>query len=154
MAVFTVVVTVASIVFRQPIANLVGVRSTPGRLLPACPPGCVYLELSLLRGALQGVGDYKTVGLSLIGEQGARLVFGTLLALAGLDLAGAYLGSLVAYVLMAAYCAVELRRDQCVRPSGAAPARRPRRLDCGLTSATPGCRSRDWPSSSCCRTST
>ena len=70
----------------------------------------MYLELSLLRGALGGVGDDAGVGLSLIGEQGARLVAGTALAITGLNLAGAYVGSLIAYVLMAGYCALELRR--------------------------------------------
>jgi O-antigen/teichoic acid export membrane protein len=110
MAALTTVVTVLSIVFRQPIANLVGVKEHAWAAAAGLPAGCVYLELSLLRGALQGVGDYKAVGLSLIGEQGARLVAGTALALTGLNLAGAYLGSLIAYVLVAGYCAVELRR--------------------------------------------
>ncbi len=110
MALFTVAVTVLSIVFRQPIANVVGVREHAWAAAAGLPAGCIYLELSLLRGALQGVGDYKAVGLSLIGEQGARLVAGTALAVAGLNLAGAYLGSLIAYVLMAGYCARELRR--------------------------------------------
>ena len=40
----------------------------------------LWLELSILRGALQGVGDYKGVGISLIGEQAARLVTGAILA--------------------------------------------------------------------------
>jgi O-antigen/teichoic acid export membrane protein len=110
MAAFTAIVTVISIVLRQPIADLVGVKQHAWAAAAGLPAGCVYLQLSLLRGALQGVGDYKAVGLSLIGEQAARLVFGTLLAVVGLHLAGAYLGSLVAYVLMAGYCAVELRR--------------------------------------------
>jgi O-antigen/teichoic acid export membrane protein len=110
MAVLTVVVTVISIVLRQPIADLVGVKQHAWAAAAGLPAGCIYLELSLLRGALQGVGDYKSVGLSLIGEQAARLVFGTVLAVVGLNLGGAYLGSLVAYVLMAAYCGVELRR--------------------------------------------
>lgn len=118
MAVFTVAVTVLSIVFRQPIANLVGVREHAWAAAAGLPAGCVYLELSLLRGALQGVGDYKSVGLSLIGEQGARLVAGTALALTGLNLAGAYVGSLIAYALMAGYCALELRRIVLARPRG------------------------------------
>jgi O-antigen/teichoic acid export membrane protein len=110
MAVFTAVITVVSIILRQPIANLVGVKQHAWAAAAGLPAGCIYLQLSLLRGALQGVGDYKAVGLSLIGEQAARLVFGTVLAVIGLHLAGAYLGSLVAYVVMAAYCTVELRR--------------------------------------------
>lgn len=108
MAAFTVVVTIVSILLRQPIANLVGVKHFAWAAAAGIPAACVYLEVSLLRGALQGVGDYKSVGLSLIGEQGARLVFGTILAVVGLGVAGAYLGSLIAYVLMSAYCAWEL----------------------------------------------
>jgi O-antigen/teichoic acid export membrane protein len=110
MVVFTAVMTVISIVLRQPIADLVGVKQHAWAAAAGLPAGCIYLEMSLLRGALQGVGDYKAVGLSLVGEQAARLVFGTILAVVGLHLAGAYLGSLVGYALMAAYCAVELRR--------------------------------------------
>ncbi len=37
----------------------------------------------MLRGVLQGVGDYKGVGFSLIGEQAMRLVAGAILAAAG-----------------------------------------------------------------------
>ncbi len=110
MAFFTVVVTVISILLRQPIADLVGVRHDPWAAAAGLPAGCVYLEVSLLRGALQGVGQYRTVGLSLIGEQAARLVFGTVLALIGLHVAGAYLGSLASYLAMSAYCAWELLR--------------------------------------------
>jgi O-antigen/teichoic acid export membrane protein len=117
MAAFTVVLTVISIILRQPIADLVGVKQHAWAAAAGLPAGCVYLELSLLRGALQGVGDYKAVGISLIGEQAARLVFGTALAVVGLHLGGAYLGSLVAYVLMAGYCGVELRR-RVLAPAG------------------------------------
>ncbi len=120
MAAFTVLVTVVSILLRQPIANLVGVKHFSWAAAAGIPAACVYLEVSLLRGALQGVGDYKAVGLSLIGEQGARLVFGTVLAVVGLGVAGAYLGSLVAYVLMSAYCARVLVKR--VRGTTAVPA--------------------------------
>src|SRR5437763_2704653 len=135
MAAFTVVVTVLSIILRQPIADLVGVKEHAWAAAAGLPAGCVYLQLSLLRGALQGVGDYKAVGLSLIGEQAARLVFGTVLAVVGLHLAGAYLGSLVAYVLMAAYCEVELRRRVLTRvgvPAGDGAATRAFRAALGL----------------------
>ena len=110
MVLFTVLVTVCSILLRQPIADLVGVKHDPWAAAAGIPAACMYLEVSLLRGALQGVGDYKTVGFSLIGEQASRLVFGTILAVVGLGVAGAYLGSLVAYVLMSVYCAWELQR--------------------------------------------
>jgi O-antigen/teichoic acid export membrane protein len=116
MLVVTGVLTVLSIVFRQPIADLIGVKLDAWAAAAGLPAGCLYLEVSLLRGALQGIGDYKTVGLSLIGEQGSRLVLGTILAVAGLGLTGAYLGSFFSYVAMSLYCAYYLRR-QLTAPS-------------------------------------
>jgi O-antigen/teichoic acid export membrane protein len=111
MAVFTVVVTVISILLRVPIAQLVGVRHNRGGTWAAAagiPAGCAYLQVSILRGALQGVGDYKSVGISLIGEQTTRLISGAILAAIGLGVAGAYLGSLISYVAMSGYCALRL----------------------------------------------
>jgi len=70
----------------------------------------MYLEVSLLRGALQSVGEYKIVGLSLVGEQAMRLVLGVVLVVAGLSVTGAYLGSLMSYVALSVYCAVQLNR--------------------------------------------
>ncbi len=108
MVVVTAVLAVGSIVFRQPIANLVGVKHHAWAAAVGLPAGALYLELSLLRGVLQGLGDYRSVGISLVAEQTARLVLGTLLAVVGLDLTGAYLGSLLSYVAMCAYCAYQL----------------------------------------------
>ena len=61
---------------RDPIAQAVGVKKDQWAAAVGLPAGCLWLELSILRGALQGVGDYRSVGLSLIGEQGSRLIFG------------------------------------------------------------------------------
>jgi O-antigen/teichoic acid export membrane protein len=111
MALFTVAATVVSILLRVPIAQLVGVRHNAGGTWAAAagiPAGCAYLQVSVLRGALQGIGDYRSVGISLVGEQSTRLVTGGILAAAGLGVAGAYLGSLIAYVAMSAYCALRL----------------------------------------------
>jgi O-antigen/teichoic acid export membrane protein len=108
LAGFTVAVTVVSILARHPIAELVGVSHNRGGDWAAAiglPAGCLYLEVSILRGALQSIGDYRGVGLSLVGEQAVRLLAGGLLAALGLGVAGAYLGSLVAYLAMTAYCA-------------------------------------------------
>ena len=74
------------------------------------PAGALYLEVSLLRGALQSVGEYKSVGISLVGEQATRLVLGVVLAVAGLSVTGAYLGSLLSYIAMSVYCVVQLGR--------------------------------------------
>ena len=105
---FTIVVTIGSILARQAIADAVGDPRQGWAAAAGIPAACVYLELCLLRGALQGIGDYKTLGLSLIGEQSVRLVAGAILAVVGLGVTGAYLGSFVAYIAMCWYCAREL----------------------------------------------
>ena len=110
MAIFTVVLTVISVVLRNPIASAVGVKHDPWAAAVGIPAGCLWLELSILRGALQGVGDYKAVGLSLIYEQGGRLITGAALAAVGLGVTGAYLGTPLSFIAMCAYCAVQLRR--------------------------------------------
>jgi O-antigen/teichoic acid export membrane protein len=104
LAVFTVLATVVSILARQPIADAVGVPRHGWAAAAGIPAGCLYLGLCTLRGALQGIGDYRSVGLSLIGEQAARLVSGAILAAVGLGIGGAYLGSLISYIAMSGYC--------------------------------------------------
>jgi O-antigen/teichoic acid export membrane protein len=83
----------------------------------------MWLGLSILRGALQGVGDYKSVGLSLVGEQAVRLVAGAALAAIGLGVTGAYLGTPISFIAMGAYCTIALRRYAATVES--APGRRP-----------------------------
>jgi O-antigen/teichoic acid export membrane protein len=103
LAIFTLAATVVSILLRVQIAQLVGVRHNSGGSWAAAigiPAGCLYLGVSILRGALQGVGDYKSVGISLVGEQASRLITGAILVAAGLGVAGAYLGTLLSYVVM------------------------------------------------------
>ncbi|MCL2418436.1 MAG: oligosaccharide flippase family protein [Conexibacteraceae bacterium] len=107
-AAFTVVATVASILLRQPIADAVGVPHQAWAAAAGIPGGCLYLAVSILRGALQGVGNYRTVGFSLIGEQTMRVIFGTILAEVGLGIAGAYVGGMIAYIAMSFYCALAL----------------------------------------------
>jgi O-antigen/teichoic acid export membrane protein len=119
LAVFTAILTVVSILLRQPIADAVGVKHDAWAAAVGVPAGCLWLALSIIRGALQGVGDYKTVGLSLIGEQGFRLIIGAALAAIGLGVTGAYLGSPLSFVAIGAYCVVQLRayaRQTEVRP--------------------------------------
>jgi O-antigen/teichoic acid export membrane protein len=109
MVVFTAVLTVISILLRDPIASAVGVKHYPWAAALGIPTGCLYLEVSLLRGALQGVGDYKGVGFSLVGEQTVRLITGALFAIP-FNVTGAYLGSIMSYIGMSLYCAVQLRK--------------------------------------------
>jgi O-antigen/teichoic acid export membrane protein len=109
MIAVTLVLTVASVLLRDPIAAAVGVKHYSWGAALGIPTGCMYLQVSLLRGALQGVGDYKGVGISLVGEQSVRLVTGAVLAIP-FNVSGAYLGSLMSYIAMSAYCWVLLRR--------------------------------------------
>jgi O-antigen/teichoic acid export membrane protein len=110
MAWFTLAVTVISVLLRGPIAQAVGVKHDQWAAAIGLPAGCLWLELSILRGALQGVGDYRSVGLSLIGEQATRLVIGAALAAAGLGVTGAYLGTPFSFIAMGIYCTVQLHR--------------------------------------------
>ncbi len=107
---FTLVITVVSVLLRDPIAQAVGVKHDPWAAALGLPAAGLWLELSVLRGVLQGVGDYKGVGLSLIGEQGARLIMGAALAGAGLGVTGAYLGTPLSFVVMGLFCGARLRR--------------------------------------------
>jgi O-antigen/teichoic acid export membrane protein len=106
---FTLAITVVSVLLRDPIAQAVGVKHDQWAAALGLPAAGLWLELSVLRGVLQGVGDYKGVGLSLIGEQGSRLVLGAILAAAGLGVTGAYLGTPLSFVAMGAFCAYRLR---------------------------------------------
>lgn len=110
MLIFTAAVTLLSILLRDPIAHAVGKGIPAWAAAAGLPAGCLWLELSILRGALQGVGDYKSVGISLMGEQAMRLLVGAALALAGLGVTGAYLGTPFSLIAMGAFCAIRVRR--------------------------------------------
>jgi O-antigen/teichoic acid export membrane protein len=107
---FTVGVTVVSVLLRDPIALAVGVPHYPWAAAVGLPAGCLYIELSFLRGALQGVGDYNDVGISLVAEQSVRLLIGATLAAVGLGVSGAYLGTPISFLAVGVFCAVRLRR--------------------------------------------
>jgi O-antigen/teichoic acid export membrane protein len=122
LLVFTVAMTVISILLRDPIAQAVGVTKDQWAAAIGLPAGCMWLALSILRGALQGIGDYKSVGISLVGEQAVRLVAGAALAAAGLGVTGAYLGTPISFIAMGIYCVRQLRRYvESTSGSAAAP---------------------------------
>jgi len=118
----TAATAVVSVLLRAPIAAAVGVDQE-WAAAAGLPTGVLWLLLAILRGALQGVGDYRAVGVSFIGEQTVRLVSGVALAAAGLDVTGAFLGTPVAIAVTAVWCSFELDRRlrERERP-GAAPA--------------------------------
>ncbi len=111
MLIVTAAMTIVSIALRHQIAQLVGVKHDAWAAAAGLPAGCIYLQLSLMRGALLGIGDYRNVGISLVAEQGSRLLLGALLAVVGLGLTGAYLGSLLSYASISLFCAYCLRKQ-------------------------------------------
>jgi O-antigen/teichoic acid export membrane protein len=114
---FTLVMSVISVLVRHPIAQAVGVKQDWAAAL-GIPAGCLYLLLCIMRGVLQGLGDYRSVGISLVGEQTARLLTGGILAAAGLGVTGAYIGTPLSFVAMMLYCAIPLRRRLGKAPAG------------------------------------
>ncbi|MGH2866091.1 MAG: lipopolysaccharide biosynthesis protein [Solirubrobacteraceae bacterium] len=112
-------ITVVSILLRAPIASAVGVQNDQWAAAIGLPAGMLWLEISILRGVLQGVGDYNGVGVSLVGEQAARLVSGAALAAAGLGVTGAYLGTPISFLAVGVFCLLRLRRH--VETQGEAP---------------------------------
>jgi O-antigen/teichoic acid export membrane protein len=74
------------------------------------PAGCLWLILSVQRGALQGLQRYKLVGFSLIGEAMMRLIAGLVLVGLGLSVTGAFLGTAVSIGCVALALTVPLLR--------------------------------------------
>ena len=88
----TVAVTAVSVLLREPIGAAVGVDNEWAAAALA-PSGMLWLALCVQRGALQGLGYYKAVGLSIVGEASARLAMGIALYALGFGVTGAFLGT-------------------------------------------------------------
>jgi O-antigen/teichoic acid export membrane protein len=69
------------------------------------------MVLSVERGAMQGFARYDAVGWSLIGQEVLRLAGALGLVALGLDVTGAFLGSMVAFVFVALALALPLARE-------------------------------------------
>ena len=63
-------VTAASVLLREPLAALIGVRDVPWAAAAIPPTGVLWMLLSLQRGALQGLRAYRPVGVSIVGGGG------------------------------------------------------------------------------------
>jgi len=92
---------VVGLLLRDPIAGLIGVEEVPYGAAGVLPTACIWLLLSVQRGVLQGIGSYRLVGFSLMGEALSRLAVGTALIGAGLGATGAFLGSGVSMAVIA-----------------------------------------------------
>jgi O-antigen/teichoic acid export membrane protein len=82
------------------------------------PTAALWLVLCVERGALQGFQRYRLVGLSLVGEAFARLVFGLILVAASLDVAGAFLGTTMSVAAMSALLGFALHQELDTAPPG------------------------------------
>src|SRR4051794_20891233 len=106
----TIGATLVSILCRSLIANAVGVPDLPWAAAAAVPAGCLWLILSVQRGALQGLQRYKMVGFSLIGEAMMRLIAGLVLVGLGMGVTGAFLGTAVSIGCVAVALTLPLLR--------------------------------------------
>ena len=113
-------VTLAAVLLRQPLADLIEVDET-WAVAATIPTGCAWLVLSIERGALQGFQSYKLVGGSIIGEAACRLLFGVLLVAFGAGVTGAFLGTGLSIAAMGVVLAwplhTRLSRDEQGRPA-------------------------------------
>jgi glycosyltransferase involved in cell wall biosynthesis/O-antigen/teichoic acid export membrane protein len=125
-----VVVTVLSLVLRDPLGHLVGVPEHPMAAAAILPTGALWLLLSLQRGALQGLHAYRPVGLSLVLESIGRLFCGLVLVAVGAGVTGAFLGTPLAFAITSVWLGFEMHR-RLGGARGAKPARTLRSLLAG-----------------------
>jgi O-antigen/teichoic acid export membrane protein len=105
-----VAVAAASALLRDQLAALIGVHDVPWAAAAIPPTGVLWMLVSLQRGTLQGLRVYRAVGVSIVIESAARLVFGLILVGAGLGVTGALLGTPLAFVLIVVWLERELHR--------------------------------------------
>ena len=117
---FAVAVTAIGFLARDWIAAAIGV-DVEWAAAAALPTGCLWLLLSVERGALQGFQRYRAVALSLVGENAARLVFGLLFYALGAGVTGAFLGTAASVTTVAVVLLWPLR-EELARAVGAAAA--------------------------------
>jgi O-antigen/teichoic acid export membrane protein len=102
-------VAILSVLARAPLAGLLNVdQQWAAAAVP--PTAALWLLLSVQRGLLQASQAYKAVGLSVVLEAAGRLAAGLVLVGAGLDVTGAYLGTLSAVAVTAVALSLVLRR--------------------------------------------
>jgi glycosyltransferase involved in cell wall biosynthesis/O-antigen/teichoic acid export membrane protein len=105
-----IAVTALSVALRDPIAELVAVPEHAWAAAAILPTGILWLLLSVLRGALQGLHHYAAVGQSVIVEAFGRLVWGLALVAGGAGLTGAFMGTPLSMAVVSLVMVVMLRR--------------------------------------------
>ena len=102
-------VAVVAALLREPIAALLSVDEV-WAAAATLPTGCLWLLLSVERGALQGLHAYRPVAWSLLLEAAGRLAIGLVLVAAGLGVSGAYLGTPLSMLIVAVVLASTTNR--------------------------------------------
>jgi O-antigen/teichoic acid export membrane protein len=105
-----VAVAAASAVLREPLAVLIGVDDVPWAAAAIPPTGVLWMLLCLQRGALQGLREYRPVGVSIVGEGFMRLLFALVLVGVGMGVTGALLGTPLSFVVVGLWLERELHR--------------------------------------------
>jgi O-antigen/teichoic acid export membrane protein len=102
-------IAVVSVIAREPLADVINIdQEWAAAAVPVT--GALWLLLCLQRGLLQSDRAYREVGLSVLFEALGRLLLAIGLVAAGLDVTGAYLGTLTSIAVTAAALAWLLRR--------------------------------------------
>src|SRR3954451_16566985 len=128
LTLLAVAAAILGVLLRTPLAAVIGVEDVPWAASATLLCGALWLILSVERGALLGFQRYRLVGGSLVAEQVARLLFGIVLAVAGLDVTGAFLGTPLALATIAAALWVPLHRQVAHAPDTELPGHRLRDL--------------------------
>src|SRR3954452_15790936 len=128
LTLLAVAAAILGVLLRTPLAAVIGVEDVPWAASATLLCGALWLILSFERGALLGFQRYRLVGGSLVAEQVARLLFGIVLAVAGLDVTGAFLGTPLALATIAAALWVPLHRQVEHAPDTELPGHRLRDL--------------------------
>jgi glycosyltransferase involved in cell wall biosynthesis/O-antigen/teichoic acid export membrane protein len=116
----TLAAAAAGALLREPLAALIGVE-LDWAAAAILPTGALWLVLCVQRGTLQGLGHYRAVGVSIIGEAGARIAFGLVLFAAGLGVSGAFLGTTLSIVAVSLALVPSLRGALGPQRRAAAP---------------------------------
>ncbi|WP_022928325.1 lipopolysaccharide biosynthesis protein [Patulibacter americanus] len=96
----SLVVAVLGVVFRQPLADLIGVGPHPWAAAVLPVSGALYLLVCLQRGALQGLGDFDALGGSIVMEAVLRLGAAIVLVSIGMEVTGAFAAAPVAFAIL------------------------------------------------------
>jgi O-antigen/teichoic acid export membrane protein len=102
-------VAVAAALMREQIAAVLSVDEA-WAAAATLPTGCLWLLLSVERGVLQGRHAYRPVAWSLILEAVGRVIIALVLVGLGLGVSGAYLGTPLSMLAVAAGLALVARR--------------------------------------------